>query len=1473
MPISTDSLNNRLYKLLKVRGFDPISMDSKGQATPVPDDAEVFKFTFKQDGEARGKAWITIDSNNQVKVYYNDDIANSEGAETNVQGIDNSWTGFLQQLKMWAQRRQLNFDTQNQDHLSGDMAQRAHMKNEENIQEGSYKTNTGKLPGAHQEKQQAVLNKKLADKKANFVQQGAKVGKGKEMTAHGRIVNKAKGPDMSNNGVGGLGEAAKWRQGYSASGHPPGYKHKSGEVGPLGGTFHDVPDGYDGETTRVPVQKHRDEPDQLSGRHLHKLKNNGTPYTAKNAQRNLKNAITQSKGKHGPVGALPESAKKTPGIALSKAYKKDFDGKYPKAKDSDEFDPTAKIQKEVSKDATDYQRKLAAKKKVDGKVIRNNQDKWLRMQKNVTNEAKTMTDQEKQEWKTGGPESMVSKKYRMKFDANGKKIKNAEDDGKRGIGPTGLTRTRRADAARRKTDEANAFKKGDNVRIHAHDEKGYLPARSPKGTVQGRKDGKYQVTQKSNNKAHQLGRNQMVKVDEAYYPMGKSASYNDNIPTIKIVLQHSRQIQEGEQRYRNVARIFLENEQGERILAPTIRPGIAQVYARHLAEGGNPHDERWNHIGSLVEEYKQMAGFVRAVRGNQFNESAQQLVNEGINHYTSLRETLGKMRGTRGYTAYFESWTPTLMETEDGENTLNELFVQETLDPRIESVMPILSRLHKKVSEMSEVTALDEWASGITEEAIGASSGPKDGWFVVSKNTREPVEGPFGSKDEAEATGYDAASYTFSYGHVDNRERFQQSAEGMMEGQSVGDISINNGTITKQGKRIGQVMQDLKHGYHPAVLLSLDNGFKKWYELDTPELIDVIFKDVSSQDAGVSEGYNTGEENRDQFEDVQDWAQAVKDAGGDVVKGRSGYVANGWDGEIGEWDAATNQGWLVSKFSEGVGEEVTGDIIEEDYVTRLKREAQVSRKEEARQIKAELAKNPTGPDSGWMKNRLAQLMKDIAKFSEGMVPENKTVDRLLRKFVPGQANKQITNRIKDNQFTQGVFLDTPKDEIDDLGHQEIAQSKRNIRRLNKLLPEESVPNAPVATFENFSEFKEAVAQRGYTIEADDGDAENGPSAYDPYDSQLVLNSDGDHVGMWFHTSETDAQGIIFANPDDFQAWENETDTGTEDDYDDSMDGDHDSAMASAGMGTDEDYGSAEDMYESEPIDEDEGIASNNPQGIPESKEKDKCIQCDGTGEGRTADEKCSVCKGTGVHFRTDTSHDWDDGDPKWDSDRTGRTDEGADLAAILRLSGLPKSVLENTKPVKKKLNEANAQDLVYKQMAADNKAKIAQMRGPSLKQQMAAMPKAAAAPKLTLNDVWRQVEHVVGQIYPDGDPIDWMGPWLKKKGFAEHQIGSIIERAAKKNGYNDMYDYWNQLKDQLDADLGEGKFGNAALAGAIALGGTIGYTAANKDKADNSTSANYPMTKQERRYNVGKLYKDRVTGKMHPAPTKGTSDK
>ena len=225
---------------------------------------------------------------------------------------------------------------------------------------------------------------------------------------------------------------------------------------------------------------------------------------------------------------------------------------------------------------------------------------------------------------------------------------------------------------------------------------------------------------------HDMAKREYMKkqerISEGYYPMGKKASYNDAVPNVKIVLQHTRQIEEGEQRYRNIAKIFLENSEGERFLAPTIKPGIARVYGRLIAEGDKPHGERWNHVTSLVEEYQKMGAFVRATRNGQFNESAQRLVNEGINHYQGLRETLSRMTGHRGYNTYFESWTPSLMEEETEENNLNELFVQETLDPRIESVMPILNKLQKKVAEMKEVGALSEWADNVIDEGAAVDA-------------------------------------------------------------------------------------------------------------------------------------------------------------------------------------------------------------------------------------------------------------------------------------------------------------------------------------------------------------------------------------------------------------------------------------------------------------------------------------------------------------------------------------------------------------------------------------------------------------------------------------------------------------------------------------------------------------------------------------------------------------------------------
>ena len=60
--------------------------------------------------------------------------------------------------------------------------------------------------------------------------------------------------------------------------------------------------------------------------------------------------------------------------------------------------------------------------------------------------------------------------------------------------------------------------------------------------------------------------------------------------------------------------------------------------------------------------------------------------------------------------------------------------------------------------------------------------------------------------------------------------------------------------------------------------------------------------------------------------------------------------------------------------------------------------------------------------------------------------------------------------------------------------------------------------------------------------------------------------------------------------------------------------------------------------------------------------------------------------------------------------------------------------------------------------------------------------------------VWRKVEEVVGQIFPDGDPIDWLAPWLTKKGITGYRIGDILRKACQMNGYKDIYAYYDHFK-------------------------------------------------------------------------------
>ena len=203
---------------------------------------------------------------------------------------------------------------------------------------------------------------------------------------------------------------------------------------------------------------------------------------------------------------------------------------------------------------------------------------------------------------------------------------------------------------------------------------------------------------------------------EAWKGQGKNKSYNKQPGNAKVVIQHSRAIGEGEQRFRNIGALFVENAQGERFKMPFRSIGGAKAMARHVSEGGNPYDSFGQHISEIVNEINTLGKFIRASRGNQFaqNQQALSIVEDAVKHYADLKRKAKKMIGKRGYKEIFSTYDPMVVtELDETIESVREVFVNSAVDSRIEEALPILAKI--KESTMKEANQFEDWTNQIME--------------------------------------------------------------------------------------------------------------------------------------------------------------------------------------------------------------------------------------------------------------------------------------------------------------------------------------------------------------------------------------------------------------------------------------------------------------------------------------------------------------------------------------------------------------------------------------------------------------------------------------------------------------------------------------------------------------------------------------------------------------------------------------
>lgn len=77
--------------------------------------------------------------------------------------------------------------------------------------------------------------------------------------------------------------------------------------------------------------------------------------------------------------------------------------------------------------------------------------------------------------------------------------------------------------------------------------------------------------------------------------------------------------------------------------------------------------------------------------------------------------------------------------------------------------------------------------------------------------------------------------------------------------------------------------------------------------------------------------------------------------------------------------------------------------------------------------------------------------------------------------------------------------------------------------------------------------------------------------------------------------------------------------------------------------------------------------------------------------------------------------------------------------------------------------------------------------------------------------IWNNVQEAIGSTFPDGDPIDKLGPWMRRSGFDIHDIDAAVKKHAgkKKTGDYGLYDYladmWDDSADDALHDAENGR--------------------------------------------------------------------
>jgi hypothetical protein len=207
-------------------------------------------------------------------------------------------------------------------------------------------------------------------------------------------------------------------------------------------------------------------------------------------------------------------------------------------------------------------------------------------------------------------------------------------------------------------------------------------------------------------------------VNESMYG-SRLNSYEDRGP-VTIRVKHSDYIDPDKRgaRARKIESIFLETHRGERFLLDYNNLHYARAQARHVSEGGSLHDDLGQHISGIMKEMASMKHFIHGAGRRQFEDTETgQMVESAIKHYESQKQLLRKLRKSREYKDYKESYVPeNPIEDDIDVDQLRERFVKKIYNDKFDDALPYVYRAHQREQMALETNMAEEFERWVSEE-------------------------------------------------------------------------------------------------------------------------------------------------------------------------------------------------------------------------------------------------------------------------------------------------------------------------------------------------------------------------------------------------------------------------------------------------------------------------------------------------------------------------------------------------------------------------------------------------------------------------------------------------------------------------------------------------------------------------------------------------------------------------------------